>query len=76
MFNQLFYKSLNGDGSSWHIQNKFHVRKKEFYPAATFDTKVVSSNEPHKGPKQVLAGVLPSNFAMSVQFRSLVCVSS
>lgn len=51
---------------SWHIQNKFHVRKKELYPAATFDTKVVSSNEPHKVPRGVMAQVLPSNFAMSV----------
>lgn len=38
---------------SWHIQNKFHVRKKELYPAATFDMKPVSRNEPHKAPKRV-----------------------
>lgn len=61
---------------SWHIQNKIHVRKKELYPAATFDTKVASSNEPLKVPKRVMAQVLPSNFAMSVQFSSSVHVLS
>lgn len=61
---------------SWHNQNKFHVRKKELYPAATFDTKVASSNEVHKVPKHVVAQVLPGNFAMSVHFSSSVHVLS